>query len=82
MTLWWIGNVIFIVVVIPVVVLLLHMLLRPVVQIKKRVDSVYANAGRVVVDLDSVTKFVQTRTTVRGIRDALLRYLGAVQKML
>lgn len=82
MTLWWIGNVIFIVVIIPVVVLLLQLLLNPVVKIKKRVDSIHTKAGRLVVDLDSVTQFVQTRTTVRGIRDGLLRYLSAVDRML
>lgn len=82
MTLWWIGNAIFLLVIIPVVVLLLTLLLRPVGQIKKRVDSIHDNAGHIVADLDNITQLVQTRTTVRGVRDSLTRYVNAVDRML
>ena len=82
MTLWWIGNAIFVLVVIPVVVVLLARLVKPVVLIEKHVNAVHQDAGRIVVALDGVQGLVTTRDLVKRVGGGLTRYVTAVDRIL
>lgn len=82
MTLWWIGNVIFVLVVIPVVVVLLQRLVKPVVQIEKTVSGIHESAGGIVVALDGVKALVTTRDLVKRVGGGLVRYVTAVDRIL
>lgn len=82
MTLWWIGNAIFVLVVIPVVVVLLARLVKPVVAIEKHVDTIHQDAGRIVVALDGVKSLVTTRDLVKRVGGGLTRYVTAVDRIL
>ena len=82
MTLWWIGNAIFILVVIPVVLLLLTLLLLPVLRIKKQCVDIEEHAGRIVTGLDSASELLRTRDAVKRVGAGLSRYLNAVDRML
>ncbi|MDQ3990555.1 MAG: hypothetical protein M3291_15450 [Actinomycetota bacterium] len=82
MALWWIGNAIFILVVIPVVVVLLARLVKPVVLIEKHVNAVHQDAGRIVVALDGVQGLVTTRDLVKRVGGGLTRYVTAVDRIL
>ncbi len=82
MTLWWIGNAIFILVVIPVVVVLLARLVKPVVAIEKYVNAIHQDAGRIVVALDGVKSLVTTRDLVKRVGGGLTRYVTAVDRIL
>jgi len=82
MILWWIGNAIFILIVIPVVVVLLQRLLRAVIDIGKRVDTIHNQAAGIVVALDDVKQLVPTRDAVKQVAAGLTRYVNAVARIL
>ncbi len=82
MTLWWIGNAIFVLVIIPVVVVLLHRLVKPVVQIDKNVSGIHESAGGIVIALDGVKALVTTRDLVKRVGGGLVRYVTAVDRIL
>ncbi len=82
MTLWWIGNAIFVLVVIPVVVVLLARLVKPVVAIEKHVNVIHQDAGRIVVALDGVKGLITTRDLVKRVGGGLTRYVTAVDRIL
>ncbi|MDQ3599773.1 MAG: hypothetical protein M3408_00640 [Actinomycetota bacterium] len=82
MILWWIGNAIFVLVVIPVVVVLLARLVKPVVAIEKHVNVIHQDAGRIVVALDGVKGLITTRDLVKRVGGGLTRYVTAVDRIL
>jgi hypothetical protein len=82
MILWWIGNAIFILIVIPVVVVLLQRLLRAVIDIGKHVNTIHNQAAGIVVALDDVKQLVPTRDAVKQVAAGLTRYVNAVARIL
>ena len=82
MLLWWIGNAIFILIVIPVVVVLLQRLLRAVIDIGKHVDTIHNQAAGIVVALDDVKQLAPTRDAVKQVAAGLTRYVNAVARIL
>jgi hypothetical protein len=82
MALWWIGNAIFILVVIPVVVVLLQRLLRSVTDIGKHVDTIHNQAAGIVIALDDVKQLIPTRDAVKQVAAGLTRYVRAVARIL
>lgn len=82
MALWWIGNVIFILVVIPVVVILLQRLAGSVADIGKHVDAIHDQAGGIVIAVDDVKQLGPTRDRVRRVCAGLTRYVTAVSRVL
>lgn len=73
MTLWWIGSLVLLVVVFPVVVYLLHGVLRAARSIVPTVDRIAAVAEAGSRDLDSAALLLTTREqvtkTVAGVAD-------------
>jgi hypothetical protein len=82
MVLWWIGNVIFILIVIPVVVVLLQRLARSASDVGKRVDTIYDQSGGIVIALDDVKALIPTRDAVKRVGAGLTRYVNAVARIL
>jgi hypothetical protein len=82
MALWWIGNAIFIFVVIPVVVVLLQRLAGSAVEVGRRVDTIHDQAGGIVIAVDDVKALVPTRDAVRKVGAGLTRYVKAVDRLL
>jgi hypothetical protein len=82
MALWWIGNAIFILVVIPVVVVLLHRLMSAVFDIGKHVDTAHGQVEGIVVALDDVKQLIPTRDAVKRVGAGLTRYVKAVDRVL
>ena len=82
MILWWIGNAIFILVVIPVVVVLLQRLARSAVDIRKRIDTIHDQSGGIVIALDDVKQLIPTRDAVKRVGAGLTRYVKAVARIL
>jgi len=81
-TLWWIGNAIFLLVVIPVVVVLLHRLVKPVLAIESQVKAIYESAQGIVAALDGVQALLTTRDLVKRVGGGLTRYVTAVDRIL
>jgi hypothetical protein len=82
MALWWIGNVIFILVIIPVVVVLLQRLMRATVDVGKHIDTIHGQAQGIVVAVDDVKALIPTRDAVRTVGAGLTRYVQAVARIL
>jgi hypothetical protein len=82
MGLWWVGNVIFLAAVIPVVVLLLHRLLQPVVAISTASDKILAGGTHVASELGNVPKLVTTRDLITQVGGAVGRYGTALDTIL
>jgi hypothetical protein len=80
--LWWIGNAVFVLVVIPVVVFLLLGLRKSVVDIGTHVDVIHDRAGHIVTSLGAVPALLKVRDLVKSVGAKLLRYANAVDRLL
>ena len=82
MALWWIGNAIFILVVIPVVVVLLQRLARSAFDIGKHIDVIHGQATGIVIAVEDVKQLYSTRDRVKAVGAGLTRYVKAVAQVL
>lgn len=82
MTLWWIGNIVLIAVVLPVVVVILNRVLSSVREIGKRADDLTAVGASIETNLDSVPDLVRSQYQVRQTRRGLERYGAALDEIL
>jgi hypothetical protein len=81
-TLWWIGNLILAVVVIPVVLVLLRNLMKPVNQIGREADAILAGGGTIVAQLDLLGGLVPTRDSIKQIGAGVAAYGAALDRIL
>jgi hypothetical protein len=77
MILWWIGDIVLIVVVAPVVVLLLHRVLTEARGIVPSVRRIGAAAAAGSTDLDAVPLLLTTQDQVRRTIEAAADYGGS-----
>ena len=83
MVLWWIGNVIFLLVVIPLAVALLSRVLGAAERIRKASDDILAGGVAVIGELDNTPDLLATTdTTIEEGADGAVRYAGSVAKLL
>lgn len=82
MALWWIGNAVFILVIIPVVVVLLHRLMRSAADVGKHIDTIHDQSGGLVIALNDVKQLIPTRDAVKRVGTGLIRYVRAVARLL
>jgi hypothetical protein len=83
MVLWWIGNVILLVVVLPVVIYLLNRVLAAVERIRAAGDAVLAGGVALVGQLEAVPDgLAVTDQTIEAVKVGAVRYAGSVAKLL
>jgi hypothetical protein len=83
MVLWWIGNVILLVVVLPVVVFLLNRVLAALERIRAATDDILAGGVALVGELEGVPDALATTDrTVGEISVGAVRYAGSVARLL
>lgn len=82
MGLWWIGNLLFLLVIIPAVVYLLHGLMQPVLQIKTAADNILAGGVTIASQLDLVPTLIPTRDSIKKIGAGVAQYGAALDKIL
>jgi len=82
MTLWWIGLVVLVVVVLPVVILILTMVIRPILQIRRQADDLIAVGTSIESSLDSVPDLVRSQYQIRQTRRGLEQYGAALDQIL
>lgn len=82
MTLWWIGNLVLAVVVIPVVLVLLRNLMKPVNQIGREADAILAGSITIGAQLDLLGGLVPTRDSIKQIGAGVAAYGAALDKIL
>lgn len=81
MALWWIGNLILLFVVVPVVLLLLNRLLRQIMEINSYANDILEHGVGITAALDSVPKLMRTRELVGQAHQAAGRYVGALRQV-
>jgi hypothetical protein len=82
MTLWWIGNLVLVGVVIPVVVAILLQVLTPIFQIRQYVEDITEHVGLFPPHLDAVApELVKTRDLVKTAAGPLGRYIRAIDNL-
>jgi hypothetical protein len=81
-TLWWIGNLILAVIVIPVVLVLLRNLMKPVNQIGREADAILAGGVTIAAQLDLLGGLVPTRDSIKQIGAGVAAYGAALDRIL
>lgn len=83
MALWWIGNAIVLVVVVPVLVALLNRVLAALERIRGASDQILAGGVALIGELDEVPELLATTDqTVHDVSVGAVRYAGSVAKLL
>jgi hypothetical protein len=83
MVLWWIGNVILLVVILPVVIFLLNRVLAALERIRGATGDILAGGVALVGELAGVPDALAvTDSTVKEISVGAVRYAGSVAKLL
>ena len=81
--LWWIGNIVLLVVVVPVLVALLNRVLAALERIRGAADDILAGGGALAADLEDVPETLATTgATVEAVSQGAVRYAGSVAKLL
>lgn len=78
MTLWWIGNIVLIAVIIPVVVIILNKVLEPANHIRLYADDIMEHGAQFGPHLEALGDLNKTRDLVRRTRGDLERYARAL----
>ena len=83
MVLWWIGNVILLVVVLPVVVWLLNRVLAALERVRGACDDILAGGVALIGELDGVPEALATTDkTIEEVKTGAVRYAGSVARLL
>ena len=83
MVLWWIGNAILLLVVVPILVALLNRVLAALERIRGASDNILAGGVVLIGELDKVPDLLATTdTTIREVSVGAVRYAGSVSKLL
>ncbi|HLF41630.1 MAG TPA: hypothetical protein VI854_09190 [Acidimicrobiia bacterium] len=82
MTWWWIGNIVLIGVVIPVVIFYANKVLRPVREIRLYADDILEHGVALTGTLDAIPKLVETRELTGTARRVVNEYGTAVGGLL
>jgi hypothetical protein len=83
MVLWWIGNAILVLVVVPVLVALLNRVLAALERIRAAADDILAGGVELIGELDEVPELLATTdSTIREVSVGAVRYAGSVGKLL
>ena len=83
MVLWWIGNVILLLVVVPVLVALLNRVLAALERIRGASDNILSGGVALIGELDEVPELLATTdSTIHEVASGAVRYAGSVAKLL
>ena len=81
MTLWWIGNLLFAGVIIPLVIWILNRVLEPAQQIEYYADDILDHGAQFPVHLDALGELGRTRDLSRQVNSDLTRYSRALDDL-
>jgi integral membrane sensor domain MASE1 len=83
MVLWWIGNAILLLVVVPVLVALLNRVLAALERIRGAADNILAGGVALIGELNEVPALLATTdSTIEEVSVGAVRYAGSVGKLL
>ena len=82
MWLWWLGNAVLLVVIVPTVLLLANRVMRPALEIKRYAADIDANGATLASHLEPVPAVADTRDLVSTAKGLAVRYLTAAGPLL
>jgi hypothetical protein len=83
MVLWWIGNAVLLLVVLPVVIYLLNRVLAAIERIRHATDDILSGGVALIGELTPVpSALATTDATVKEISVGAVRYASSVAKLL
>jgi hypothetical protein len=83
MVLWWIGNAVLLLVVLPVVIYLLNRVLAAVERIRGATGEILSGGVALIGELKGVPDgLATTDTTINEVAVGAVRYAGSVAKLL
>jgi hypothetical protein len=83
MVLWWIGNAILLVAILPVVIYLLNRVLAAVERIRAAADDILSGGVALAGELEAVPgALAETDKVIREVTVGATRYAGSVAKLL
>ncbi len=83
MTLWGLGNLILLIVVVPVLVALLNRVLAALERIRGASDHILAGGVAIIGELDDTPDLLATTDqTIADVANGAVRYAGPVSKLL
>jgi hypothetical protein len=83
MALWWIGNAVLLLVVVPVLVALLNRVLAALERIRGASDDILSGGVALVGELDVVPDLLATTgETIHAVSAGAVRYAGSVAQLL
>ncbi len=81
MWLWWLANVVGLLIVIPLVIVLANRVVRPALEIQAYSDDILENGLALSEDLVPVPALAQTDELVGEITGEAVRYLSGVRRL-
>lgn len=82
MTLMWIGNLVLVAVILPVVIGILFQVLTPIFQIRQYAEDITTYGGQFPGHLEEATQeLLKTRELVKQAGGALGRYVQAIDRL-
>ena len=83
MTLWGLGNLILLIVVVPVLVALLNRVLAALERIRGASDHILASGVAIIGEVDDTPELLATTDqTIADVANGAVRYAGPVSKLL
>jgi hypothetical protein len=83
MVLWWIGNAVLLLVVVPVLIALLNRVLAALERIRGAADDILAGGVALTRELEGVPEaLARTDQTIHDVAIGATRYAGSVGKLL
>ena len=79
--LWWIGNIIFVAVIIPVVIVILIQVLTPIREIRSYADEIAERGGLFGPHLDATAELAKTRALVKEVNAGVVAYIQALDRI-
>ncbi len=80
--LWWIANLVFLLVIVPVVVHILINLLKPIMEIRRYADDIAEHGGLFGPHLGAATQHLpQTAQLVKDVNGGLVAYIQALDRI-
>jgi hypothetical protein len=79
--LWWIGNILFVAVIIPVVVLILIQVLTPIREIRAYADDIAEHGALFGPHLEATADLARTRALVKQVNEGVVAYIQAIDRI-
>jgi hypothetical protein len=79
--LWWIANLVFLLVIVPVVVLILIQVLTPIRAIRRYADDIAEHGGLFGSHLDATAELEKTRSLVKRLNGGVVAYIKALDRI-